>query len=503
MQHSGANTHPTPPTTTGSETFTTPPSSPGAAKPLTHSTSLPGPQDTPPDEEMTTLFPNLNGDALALLKRLPEGDIPGVEYNVRDGSVIILLEKKSEVDKAITKFQAAYKKVALSNDRRLRVECVDVPEARTRQEVEAQIAKFEQQYKFCAFVLVEEKRQVKVISQARQFEQAKKFFLEALQQSGAVGQSASPANAMVLTLPSSRKLTLKMSNIVEEETEAIVNAANGNLLHGGGVAGALNAASEGQLQTYCDHYMDKKRKGAEIPVGEVAVTHGGGRLKCKYVIHAVGPDKYTHSNKESKRLIKMAIENALKDAELRNITSIAIPALSCGIFGVSKELVAQVITDAILGFKFTKPLPTLTDIRMVIIDEPTHSCFASYFIQKAHSFQQSAKEAAKGGTKGSGGKGKEEKGGEKGAKGGATSDTQGSGGKGGKGQWSGWEGEIGGQGGKVMKERPKGGAEGATAYNGQGATTESKGTIGSTGQGKNDLSAEEGKDIFSSTNIAS
>ena len=384
MQHSGANTHPTPPpTTTVSEILTTPPSSPGTAKPLTHSTSLPGPQDTPPDEEMTTLFPNLNGDALALLKRLPEGDIPGVEYNVRDGLVRILLEKKSEIYKAITKFQAAYKKVALSNDRRLRVECVDVPEAITRQEVEAQIAKFEQRYKFCAFVSVEEKRQIKVISQARQFEQAKKFFLKALQQS-AVAQSASPANAMVLTLPSNRKLTLKMSNIVEEETEAIVNATSRDLLLCSGVAGALNAASQGQQQTYCDQYMVNKGKGAEIPVGEVVVAHGGGSLKCKHVIHAVGPESYRHSDKESKRLIKVAIENALRAAEARNMASIAIPALSCGSFGVNKELVAQVITDTILGFHFTKLLPTLTDIRIVIIDEPTHSCFARYFSQKAH-----------------------------------------------------------------------------------------------------------------------
>ena len=491
MQHSDDNTHLASPATTGPETFTTPPSSPGEAKPLTHNTSLPGPQDTPTDEEMTTFFPNLNGDALALLKRLPEGDIPGVEYNVRDGSVKILLENKSEVDNAITMFQAAYKKVALSSDRRLRVECVDVPKGRTRQEVEAEIANFEQQYKFCAFVLVKEKRQVKVISQSRQFEQAKTFFLEALQHSGAVGQSASPANVMVLTLPSHRKLTLKKSNIVEEETEAIVNAANGRLMHGGGVAGALDAASQGQLQTYCNNYMEKKRKGREIPVGEVAVTHGGGRLKCKHVIHAVGPESYKHSDKESKRLIKMAIESALIAAEARNVASIAIPALSCGIFGVSKELVAQVITDAILGFHFTKPLPALSDIRIVIIDEPTHISFAHYFSEKAHSFQQSTKEAVKGATKGSGGKGNGGKG-EKGAKGGVTNATQASGGKGAKGQGSGWEGDIEGHGGK-MEEVPKGGTEGAAALNGQDTTAKSKGTTGSTGQVKNDLSAEEGK----------
>ena len=80
--------------------------------------------------------------------------------------------------------------------------------------------------------------------------------------------------------------------------------------------------------------------------------------------------------------MKVAIRNTLKAAEKYNISSIAIPALSIGIFGVSKDLVARSITDAILGFNFSKPFPVLSDIRIVIIDEPTHSCFASYFKQK-------------------------------------------------------------------------------------------------------------------------
>ena len=330
---------------------------------------------------MSNVFTNLNGDALALLQRLPDGAIPGVRYNAKAGSVQIQLQEKSDVDDAISKFQDAYKKVALSRERRLRVECVDVPVTTTKDEVQSQIAKFEQQYKFCAFIFEEEKRQVKVISQSRQFEQAKQFFRDALQESQAASGLGSPAAEMAITLPSRRKLTLKKADIVEEEVDVIVNAANERLLHGGGVAGALDAASQGELQKYSTRYMEHRRGGVKIPVGEVAVTHAGGDLKCKHVIHAVGPDSIRNSPSESEQLVKLAIRNTLKAAEKYNITSIAIPALSCGIFGVSKELVTQSITDAILGFHFTKPLPTLSDIRIVIIDEPTHSCFARYFAQ--------------------------------------------------------------------------------------------------------------------------
>ena len=359
---------------------------PGTTATLTHDPSSPPPEGpgspSPPqgpgDEERNNVFTNLNCDALALLERLPEGDIPGVRYNAKAGSVQIEPQEKSDVDDTILKFQDAYKKVAVSRDRRLRVEYVDVPLTTTKEEVVSQITKFEQQYRFCAFVYEEEKQKVKVISQSRQFEQAKQFFRDALQEPQATDSSAAE---MVITLSSRRKLTLKKANIAEEEVDIIVNAANGSLLHGGGVAGALNTASQGQLQKYCTRFMERIRKGDEIPVGEVAVTHAGGALRCKYVIHAVGPDNTRNSPSESERLIQLAIINTLKAAEKYNIISIAIPALSCGIFGVSKKIVARSITDTILGFQFTKSPPTLSDIRIVIIDESTHTCFAHYFAQ--------------------------------------------------------------------------------------------------------------------------
>ena len=400
---------------TSKDTYSTPPSSPPSSPPLpapmvtykpddpptgeqltgtsnTHTGSKsPSPSPGTSGEERNNVFTNLNPDALALLQRLSEGDIPGVEYNAREGYVCIQGE---DIEEAISKFQDAYKKVAVSPGRRLRAENVAIPAARSKKEVKEQIAKFEQQYLYCAFVLDEKNRQVKVISQSRQFEQAKQFLSDALQQPLATSDVLShgtPTASLVIAISKKRTLTLKKADIVQEKADILVNAANGRLRHGGGVAGALNAASQGKLQDYCDKYMEKGRKGKEIPVGGVAVTHAGGELKCLHVIHAVGPDSAKHTPNESERLVKVAIRNTLEAAEKYNVVSIALPALSCGIFGVSKDLVARSMINAIKGFKFSKPPPALSDIRIVIIDEPTHSHFARYFQQSIQSSKRGSK----------------------------------------------------------------------------------------------------------------
>jgi hypothetical protein len=113
------------------------------------------------------------------------------------------------------------------------------------------------------------------------------------------------------------------------------------------------------------------------------VTHAGGKLACDLVIHAVGPDGYKHSKAQCEHLVKQVIRNTLEAAERCNATSIVLPAISCGVFDVSKDLVARCIIDTILGFNFTRPSPILSDIRIVILDGPTHSCFAHYLEQRA------------------------------------------------------------------------------------------------------------------------
>jgi O-acetyl-ADP-ribose deacetylase (regulator of RNase III) len=133
----------------------------------------------------------------------------------------------------------------------------------------------------------------------------------------------------------SRVIELVQGDITEMDTDAIVNAANARLQLGGGVAGAIRRKGGPSIQKECNEH-------GPIHVGEAAIT-GGGNLKARYVIHAVGPmmgeggedDKLGNATLSSLRL---ADENGLK--------SIAFPAVSTGIFGYPIERCARIMLEA-------------------------------------------------------------------------------------------------------------------------------------------------------------
>ena len=184
----------------------------------------------------------------------------------------------------------------------------------------------------------------------------------------------------VMKICSHRVLTLKQSDIVAENVEVIVNAANEQLIHGSGMAGALNKASGGGLQVVSYDYITAS---GPVQMGDVAVTgSGGGALKCKHVYHVVGPRAREYSPMDCRRLIEQIVKKVLVTAEKYGILSIAFPAISSGVFGVDKELVAEVIIDTIINHQFTRRPPVLGDIRIVISDIPTFDCFAKYFNQR-------------------------------------------------------------------------------------------------------------------------
>jgi len=338
------------------------------------------PSHSPTISDSPHVFSNLSPDILSLLAKIPEGDLPGVQYLPQDGKVHFESRSKEELEDHISKFQTAYQ--GILGTRRLKVEPVEVPPALDDEKVTQTVASFNEQYNHCVFVYYKDPRVVKVVStSSRQFDQAKKMLVESLASRPASNISAKvkfPYREEVIALPGGRKLTLKKANIVEEKVDIIVNAANSRLLHGGGVAGAINSASYGEVQKYSDRYISQK---GSVPVGQVAYTNAGGNLKCKFVLHAVGPDR-SYTTAECERLLIQVINVTMIAAEKANHNSIAIPALSSGIFGVDKEVVARCIIDTILNFRFTKAPPVLSDIRIVIIDDSTYSCFAQYFVQK-------------------------------------------------------------------------------------------------------------------------
>ena len=129
------------------------------------------------------------------------------------------------------------------------------------------------------------------------------------------------------------------ADITEMETDAIVNAANAQLILGGGVAGAIRKKGGPKIQEQCN-------KIGGTFVGGAVITDAGN-LKAKYVIHAVGP-RMGEGNEDQK--LKKATLNSLKIADQNDIKSISFPAISTGIFGYPIDRCAEIMLDATVDY---------------------------------------------------------------------------------------------------------------------------------------------------------
>lgn len=128
-------------------------------------------------------------------------------------------------------------------------------------------------------------------------------------------------------------------NIALLDVEAVVNAANKHLQLGGGVAGAIRTHGGPSIQAECDRL-------APIEVGQAVITRGGN-LKAKFVIHAVGP---VHGEGEEESKLTRATLSCLQIACERKVRSLAIPAISTGIYGFPLRKCSQIMLQATRDF---------------------------------------------------------------------------------------------------------------------------------------------------------
>ncbi|KLO22782.1 Appr-1-p processing protein [Marinitoga sp. 1197] len=140
-------------------------------------------------------------------------------------------------------------------------------------------------------------------------------------------------------------LKIIMGDLTKEKVDAIVNAANSYLSHGGGVAAAIVKAGGYQIQKESDEYI--KNNGI-IKTGEVAVTKAGS-LPVKYVIHTVGPVWHGGNDNEEK-LLYNSVFNSFKKADEMKLSSISLPAISSGIFGYPFEKACKTYLKAVNDF---------------------------------------------------------------------------------------------------------------------------------------------------------
>jgi len=140
------------------------------------------------------------------------------------------------------------------------------------------------------------------------------------------------------------QLVLIQGDITAMETDAIVNAANEWLAHGGGVAAAISRRGGPRVQRESDAWV---REHGRVPTGSAAITSGGD-LPARYVIHAVGP--VYDGTPRSAELLASAVRSSLALADAHQLESIALPAISTGIFGYPLDEAAAVMLSEAVSY---------------------------------------------------------------------------------------------------------------------------------------------------------
>ncbi len=177
------------------------------------------------------------------------------------------------------------------------------------------------------------------------------------------------------TLSTGQTLQIVEGDITEEEVDAIVNAANKRLQHGGGVAWAISKRGGSVIQKESDEWIRTK--------GTVGHAHpawtSGGALPAKYVIHAVGPvwdeGHGTDTGDEEDVKLTDAVSGSLRVADELGLKSVAFPAISTGIYGFPKERAARVILGAIERYFKEDASSGIKVIKLVLFDQPTVDTF--------------------------------------------------------------------------------------------------------------------------------
>jgi len=173
-------------------------------------------------------------------------------------------------------------------------------------------------------------------------------------------------------LAGGQTLEIIKGDITLQDTDAIVNAANARLSHGGGVAWHIARKGGRVIQEESAAWVQKHG----LVTHDLPAVTRAGQLPCKYVIHAVGP---IWGEGYEDRKLEAAIRGCFSQASALALTSLAIPAISTGIFGFPKDRAALIFMRTIQTLYQSHPDISIQCVRIVLIDEPTLSAFLDAF----------------------------------------------------------------------------------------------------------------------------
>nr|XP_023649998.1 poly [ADP-ribose] polymerase 14 isoform X1 [Paramormyrops kingsleyae] len=170
-------------------------------------------------------------------------------------------------------------------------------------------------------------------------------------------------------MPNGLIITVAKADLCKYQADVVVNASNEGLQHIGGLALALLQAAGPQLQDVCDRY---RSRNGDLKPGDAIITEAG-QLPCQYVIHAVGPRFSDWDRSTAVRLLRRVVRQALNLVVAKGCRSVAIPAISSGIFGFPLDLCAETIA-AVVHEHCVDHIPgssSLNEIHLVNHDEKT------------------------------------------------------------------------------------------------------------------------------------
>jgi O-acetyl-ADP-ribose deacetylase (regulator of RNase III) len=167
------------------------------------------------------------------------------------------------------------------------------------------------------------------------------------------------------------RLRIIQGDITQQDTEAIVNAANSSLMGGGGVDGAIHRAGGTVILEECKQIVSRQGR---LPTGKAVITNGGN-LKAKYVIHTVGP-VWQDGDKGEPELLASAYQESLRLAADNNIKSLSFPSISTGAYGYPVNKAARVAIDAVTDF-LGRGTTSVREVVFVLFDSGTFSVYLS------------------------------------------------------------------------------------------------------------------------------
>ena len=163
-------------------------------------------------------------------------------------------------------------------------------------------------------------------------------------------------------------IQIVQGDITIEAVDAIVNAANEHLQHGGGVARTISKKGGSTIQKESEEWI---RQHGLVPHSHPAWT-SGGRLPAKYVIHAVGP-VWGDGDEDAK--LADVVRGSLRMADELKCSSIALPAISTGIYGFPKDRAARIIFSSIEKYFVENSSSTVKIVKPVLFDQPSVDVF--------------------------------------------------------------------------------------------------------------------------------